>query len=70
MVTISLYNEKAAKAFVSNLKLFHLGGSLGGVEGLVEHVCVMSHGDWALSEQVIPAILYSSKLVLLKSMWF
>lgn len=56
VVTMSLHSEEAAKAFMTGLRIFHVGGSLGAVEGLIEHVCVMSHGDYALNEEVTPQL--------------
>lgn len=54
MLSISLYSEEAAKTLVTAVsrRIFHLTSSLGGVEGLIEHVCQISHGDWAMDDKV------------------
>ena len=38
-------NLKQATSLLSNLKLFKLAESLGGVESLIEHPAIMTHGS-------------------------
>jgi len=46
MLTFFLKGDEAkAKAFLSNLKLFSLAESLGGVESLIEHPGIMTHAS-------------------------
>lgn len=52
MISIVLNTERAAKTMVENTKIFHFAVSLGGVESLIEHVPSMTHGNWAMSEEV------------------
>jgi cystathionine gamma-lyase len=46
MVTINLKTDLAgAKRFLENCQLFALAESLGGVESLIEHPALMTHGS-------------------------
>ena len=38
-------NLEGAKKFLSNLKIFTLAESLGGVESLIEHPAIMTHAS-------------------------
>ena len=53
MITIHLDSDLAgARRFLENTKLFSLAESLGGVESLIEHPALMTHGSIPAEQRV------------------
>lgn len=50
MLGVELATSEAARVFVESLKIMRLAVSLGGVETLVEHVGLMTHGSWVMTD--------------------